>query len=145
MDGWQRRWVLVRHDPPSGSAEPWHYDWFLGPASSRISGDSEMRDVISFRVWERPDAPGLRAFGAQRLSAHRRFYLDHEGPIPGPTDRGCIVKIAEGACDVTETDDRRITLRMRDQDVRIWIGLRIVDDAAPADMSQWRFTLAGGA
>jgi hypothetical protein len=145
MDGWQRRWVLVRHEPPSASPEQWHYDWFLGPASFRVPGDTDMRDVVSFRVWERPDAPGLREFDAQRMAEHRRFYLDHEGRIPGPADRGCVVRIAEGACDVTESGDRRITIRMRDQDVRIWIGRRIVDNAGPPDMSLWRFTLAGGA
>lgn len=83
------RWVLLRHDTPDGR---WHYDWMMEPELAREGA------LITFRVFVRPDDPGVLGFEAQRLPDHRRVYLDYEGPISG--DRGRVSRISEGECQV---------------------------------------------
>jgi hypothetical protein len=79
--------VLLRHELPDGSS---HVDWMIAP--------DEDAKLITFRL-ERPVhalAPG-EVLRAERIGEHRRLYLEHEGPLPGETDRGSVQRIARGS------------------------------------------------
>jgi hypothetical protein len=52
--------------------------------------------LITFRLQERPDGPGLESFTAERLPDHRRAYLDYEGPVSN--GRGRVEKLTQGIC-----------------------------------------------
>jgi hypothetical protein len=78
--------VLLRHELPDGS---WHVDWLIATdATSRL---------ITFRLPRRVDEiTGGEQIRAERLADHRRLYLDHEGPLPGPSQRGTVRRLAHG-------------------------------------------------
>lgn len=83
--------VLLRHELPDGS---WHYDWLIDPIGQ---GESEERNLIAFRLAQRPDEAPFR-FAAERLPDHRRLYLEFEGRVPGRADRGVVHRVSEWQC-----------------------------------------------
>ncbi len=91
------RWVLLRHDVPSGDAREgsggqganWHYDWMIEEEGNER--------LVCFRVMVRVDELGQGArFEGERLADHRREYLEYEGEISG--GRGRVTRVAEGVC-----------------------------------------------
>ncbi len=82
----QVRFVLLHHDWPES-----HWDFLadLAPGSDRIA------------TWSL-DTPleNLQTSGrAQKLADHRRFYLDHEGPVAG--NRGTLKRIKTGMAELS--------------------------------------------
>lgn len=82
-----RRAVLLLH---TINADARHFDWLL----ERDEGaDPDERALISFRCEVRPDgAPA--AFECERISNHRRLYLEFEGALSG--GRGEVERVASG-------------------------------------------------
>lgn len=92
------RWVLLRHDVPSGDAREgsggqgasWHYDWMIEEEGNER--------LVCFRVMVRVDELDRGArFEGERLADHRREYLEFEGEISG--GRGRVKRVAAGKCD----------------------------------------------
>lgn len=90
---------MLRHELPDGSH---HFDWLFEPAPKRgmpSAPDPDERVLIAWRIDRRPDVePGVD-LGAERLPPHRRFYLDHEGPVSG--GRGAVERVASGEAEIT--------------------------------------------
>lgn len=76
--------VLLRHDLPDGS---WHYDWMI-----ERPGDAA-RGLVTFRTGMRVDEV-VGGFEVERLTDHRRAYLEYEGKVTG--GRGTVRRVAEG-------------------------------------------------
>jgi hypothetical protein len=75
-----RRYVILRHEVPPGSARPSHWDWLfdVGPE----------KPLLTWALEELPrDGATLRGFP---LPPHRRQYLDYEGELSG--GRGVVRK-----------------------------------------------------
>ncbi|MDX2114109.1 MAG: hypothetical protein SFZ24_00630 [Planctomycetota bacterium] len=81
--------ALLRHQTPDGSS---HLDWLIARTSSPAGPDD--RCLIALRIRERPDTPLVLELDAERLPDHRWLYLTHEGPLPGPNDRGAVTRLA---------------------------------------------------
>jgi len=58
--------------------------------------------LVTFRVQERIDRPGVGRFVAERLPDHRSAYLDYEGPVSG--GRGTVRRVAAGELEVVRDD-----------------------------------------
>jgi len=70
------RFVILRHDLPTGAARPCHWDLML-----------EQGDLLI--TWACDSPPRLDATtGADKLPDHRHAYLDYEGPVSG--NRGAV-------------------------------------------------------
>lgn len=91
--------MLLRHECPDGSH---HYDWMID-----AGGDG----LTTFRVRERLDSPHLAAFEAERISDHRRAYLEYEGEISG--GRGRVTRVARGRCRVDRLCDHAADLQLQ--------------------------------
>jgi hypothetical protein len=89
------RFVVLRHDCPTGFVRPPHWDFML-----EIGG--------TLRTWALAAEPcASQAAPAQRLADHRLAYLDYEGPISG--DRGSVSRWDRGSYQlVRETADELI-------------------------------------
>jgi hypothetical protein len=100
------RWVLLRHDTPTGG---WHFDWMLERPSgwyADAAGHADSSDragLITFRVFDRPDDHSVDHFAAERLPDHRSAYLTYEGPISA--GRGSVTRLAQGTCEIIRDDD----------------------------------------
>ena len=83
----QFRWVLLRHDVPSGPVREasWHYDWMIEEEGNER--------LVCFRVMERVDELDRGArFEGERLADHRREYLEYEGEISGASGQGAEIQ-----------------------------------------------------
>ncbi|MEL6796692.1 MAG: hypothetical protein AAFO89_07690 [Planctomycetota bacterium] len=79
------RTTVLKHTLPDGS---WHVDWL-------IEVDETPRPrVPTFRLADRPDQLRVPTFTAERLTDHRRLYLDYEGPVSG--GRGHVERLSTG-------------------------------------------------
>lgn len=84
--------VLLRHTTETQT----HLDWLMGfPAED---DRCESGRLWTGRVKLPPSSwPRLRTWLACELPPHRRFYLTHQGPIPGPAFRGVVMRVAQGS------------------------------------------------
>lgn len=131
------RSVLLRHDLPDGS---WHYDWLIDASGVGEPGE---RNVITFRLNCRPDESS-RPFDAERLPAHRRFYLTHEGELPGG-ERGRVVRIAQWDCPLVAQTPRGIEVHLAAAGGTIrLIGAPVRDARSSAWNPIWRFSVVPG-
>lgn len=106
------RWVLLRHDLPSGG---WHFDWML----QRSSG---AEGLLTFRVESRPDQPGFGFFEADRLDDHRTAYLDYEGEVSG--GRGSVRRVASGVLVSLDEEGGRLEVEIDVEGERWrWLGV----------------------
>lgn len=78
------RYVILRHEVPSGSPRGSHWDLMF-----EVDADGELR---TWAVEQSPDSPTVQ--DALALPDHRREYLTYEGPISG--DRGTVARWDEG-------------------------------------------------
>lgn len=124
------RWVLLRHDLPDGSS---HLDWLLEPAP----GASEL---VSFRVQVRPDDPGVTAFVAERIGAHRPLYLDYAGPVSG--GRGTVSPVSRGECTILTDEAWGIEIMLSGRSFTLWRG--VVDGPGSEGAVVYRFDRSGG-
>jgi hypothetical protein len=103
--------VLLRHELPDGSS---HYDWLL-----ETPGQTQ-GPLLTFRVQERIDLPGVREFGAVRLPDHRREYLTYEGEVSG--NRGRVTRVAQGRCAELTLSELRIRVGVTFEASQVWEG-----------------------
>lgn len=94
----------MRHEVPADFGRPSHWDLLLE------------RDANCW-TWAVEHLPG--PFGgsrdglsveALRLPAHRKFYLDHEGPVSG--DRGTVRRELAGECRWISVNDNRVRVQL---------------------------------
>lgn len=116
--------VLLEHTLTDGS---WHLDWMLQRPSPR--GDR----LVTFRVRDRLDTPGVMGWIGERLGDHRAAYLSYEGVISG--GRGTVRRVAAGSCSWVVLDEDRCELDAA------WPGVagRVV--GGRIDAGRWRFEL----
>jgi len=119
--------VLLFHELADGS---WHLDWMLDQPSY-----DEYR-LVTFRVLDRIDEPGLACWSAVRQADHRAAYLTRQGPIS--RNRGTVRRLARGSCSWVERADDRITVDLRWPS---WAG-RVLGRRMEAD--RWTFTVEPG-
>jgi hypothetical protein len=58
-----------------------------------------------------------REIPARRIGAHRKAYLEYEGPVSG--GRGHVRRVAAGTCEVSEAGDQRWRMKLHGGD---WVG-----------------------
>lgn len=118
------RAVLLLHRLPDGSE---HFDWMIEPPGEARGA----LGLVTFRV----DKWGGSRFTAERLSDHRREYLDYEGPVSG--NRGEVRRVARGEVAWQVLDAHRASLTIA------WLGEsepRQYSGAA-AGQGWWEFTV----
>lgn len=93
------RFVILRHEPSVSGGKPLHWDFML-----------ESGDVL--RTWslESEPQPSCVLF-AEELAAHRKDYLDYEGPISG--DRGFVQQWDAGTYEVTREGPAELRVQLR--------------------------------
>ena len=113
------RMVLLRHELPDGTG---HFDWM-------IETENAAEGLVSFRVWDRIDQPGLGVFRALRVADHRSAYLDFQGPVSA--GRGSVSRVATGI--VESIEDNGTSIRVQGSFPGLdatWTGRRIDGDWA---------------
>ncbi len=108
-------WVLLHHQVqnPSGvesdrsqnnlSDRGDHYDLMLSPPESGL--------LWTWAIAVNPLDRGLPLeCEVERLSDHRRVYLEYEGPISG--DRGQVQQVATGSFEVIAWSDQQVAVRI---------------------------------
>ena len=91
----QVRYVVLHH---TGVAEP-HFDFMLAT--------DDTGPLLTWRLSRWPMEVGDVALP---LPAHRRAYLDYEGPVSG--NRGQVKRVAAGTADCVEQDSRVVVVRL---------------------------------
>lgn len=124
------RTAVLRHDLPDGTH---HYDWFIEPMCTNRPHDSgtpeepDDRVLITWRLKAWPIPEGL-LIPAERLTPHRRLYLDYQGPISD--NRGEVRRVDHGLATILiDTPDRFVA------DVTIE-SMRFRTTARPVDKSR---------
>ena len=119
-----RTFVLLRHEMAAGA----HWDLMLD------AGDA-------LATWQIADDPvgWARATGAvrlrvRRLADHRRAYLDYEGPVSG--DRGRVIRMDRGACELLACDARRWEVRLAGD---LLCGVFTLSATGGGDDADWVF------
>ncbi|MBX3405870.1 MAG: hypothetical protein KF869_03810 [Phycisphaeraceae bacterium] len=130
------RWVLLRHTLPDETS---HHDWMLERSGHRDAG------LLTFRLEDgvRPSDRGLRTFSAEHLTPHRCEYLVYEGPVLG--DRGWVVRVESGLCEVIDSPLEGMTVVLYDRDSRVianWRGKMLEPGVQDSMPDRWRFDLA---
>lgn len=139
--------VLLLHELPDGSS---HFDWMIQRA--RGDGGRERRPragkrcLLSFRVSDRIDEPGVGAFRGERIADHRFAYLDYEGPVGGRVGglraklrraRGRVTRLAAGVVVKVKETKGAVIIRARFEggEEHVWAGWLEGD----AGSGRWRF------
>lgn len=92
------RFVVLRHEPGPAGPRELHWDLML----------ERETDLLTWALDSEPVAGA--SIAALELPAHRKHYLDYEGPVSG--ERGSVTQFASGTYVVTQDaeDEWRITL-----------------------------------
>ena len=130
------RWVLLRHTLPDGTS---HHDWMLERSGHKDAG------LLTLRLEDgvRPTERGLHTFSAEQLTPHRREYLEYEGPVSG--DRGRVVRVESGVCEVIDSPLKGMIVVLYDGDSRVianWRGTMLEPGVQDSVSDRWRFDLA---
>jgi hypothetical protein len=97
------RFVLLRHECPTGFAKPSHWDFMLEANGTLLT-------------WELHELPatwggaGGTVVNATRLPDHRLQYLDCEGPLSG--DRGTVQRVASGMYELLSQNEQSIRAKL---------------------------------
>jgi hypothetical protein len=79
--------------------------------------------LVTFRVGERIDLPGVREFAAERLADHRLAYLEYEGEVSG--GRGVVKRVARGEMEVVRDEAEEFEARgSLGETSGVWVGAR---------------------
>ena len=97
------RFALLQHEMPSGSAKPSHVDLLL---EDDLAEDDHCLLTWSIPVWPVAEQP----VAAERLPAHRRSYLDYEGPVS--QGRGRVTRSDGGEYQTLVRDDHQLIVRL---------------------------------
>ena len=90
------RFAILRHETPSGSPRPLHWDFLLEDAGT----------LLTWALAESPATSGPIA--AEALANHRTAYLDYEGPVSG--NRGTVIRWDAGTFQWQRRNDREIVV-----------------------------------
>jgi hypothetical protein len=117
------RFVVLRHDVPSGSGRELHWDFMLE------AGDL----LLTWKLAAEPASDGTSCF-AERLPDHRPIYLVYEGEVSG--GRGTVSRFDGGDYHPIQQDGETVIVRLS--------GARLRGTATLArcgrDDQRWRFT-----
>jgi hypothetical protein len=117
------RFVILRHEPPPGSARPLHWDFMV-----------EQGETL--RTWALAEEPTPdRDIAAEPLADHRLAYLEYEGPISG--NRGHVTQWDRGECSIEESTPGRFVIAAFGRKL---IGRIEVTLAAESETAAWRWT-----
>ena len=122
------RFVVLRHDVPSGVGRGLHWDFML-----------ETGDVLcTWALAEKPEPTGTSCL-AERLDDHRLIYLDYEGNVSG--NRGTVTRLDRGDYTAAEDDsprddDSTVIVRLKG---RLLKGTATLTRCAGEDQ-RWRFS-----
>lgn len=117
--------VVLRHTLADGSA---HFDWmFEDPAQPPGTGK-----LVTFRADIAPaDLPADATLYIDALAAHRRAYLDYEGPVSG--DRGRVERIERFSFTAAEWSNDHALIQLHPHPLRLdrvkadrWSARRLV-------------------
>src|SRR4051812_11438702 len=98
------RFVILRHDTPSGHPRGAHFDLMLEHGGA-------------LWTWSLSEPPALGMTSqAQALADHRLDYLDYEGPLTG--DRGSVQRVEEGEYELLERSQTRVLARLTGKSLR---------------------------
>lgn len=97
------RFVLLRHECPSKSGKPSHWDLMLEDGGALLTWSCEELPVV-----------GGASVAATRLGDHRLAYLEYEGPVSG--DRGEVRRVDGGEFVWMERAESRLVVELRGVD-----------------------------
>ncbi|MCH8879435.1 MAG: hypothetical protein IID34_06075 [Planctomycetes bacterium] len=92
-----RRFVILHH---VGYGRP-HWDFML----------EQDQSLATWRVYHDLLEAGKEEWELFRIEDHRKFYLDHEGPIAG--HRGEVRRVCGGTYELREKNSQTWTIRLR--------------------------------
>ena len=92
-----KRFVILHH---TGCDQP-HWDFLLEQDAS----------LATWQLYHDPLAEGKEEWELFRIEDHRKFYLDHEGPIAG--NRGEVRRVCGGLYELREKNSQAWTIRLR--------------------------------
>jgi len=89
---------------PDGST---HIDWMIAQ-----DGGDKKGELMTFRLKSRLDKVQIgQSILVERISNHRRLYLDYEGPISD--NRGVVSRVAEGVITSQKRDESSWRIEIR--------------------------------
>ncbi len=106
-----KRFVILHHtccDRP-------HWDFLL----------EEEQALATWQLYHDPLAEGKEEWELFRIADHRKFYLDHEGSVPG--DRGEVRRVCGGSYALREKNSQAWTIRLRSAALAGEFELRLAD------------------
>lgn len=114
------RFVILRHQTPTGTARASHWDFML-----------EANDLL--RTWALDQEPQLgHTVSGESLGDHRIAYLDYEGPVSG--GRGHVTQWDRGQYVLLEETDDRLMVQLTGSRLRGTVTLI----RGSKDTRQWR-------
>jgi DNA polymerase Ligase (LigD) len=118
------RFVILRHETPSGFPRESHFDLMLQRANS-------------LRTWAMERLPALgEDVSAERLPDHRLAYLDYEGKVSG--ERGTVSRVDAGDYECLMESETQFVVRVSGQMVRGTLTLIAEED----ETHRWRVSLS---
>jgi hypothetical protein len=121
-----RRFVVLYHETPAGSARETHFDFML-----------EHNGAL--RTWALEKIPATDEFVmAEQLPDHRLAYLEYEGEITG--DRGRVSRVEGGQYELTTESETEITVQLHGG--KMLGALRLTRDNQNAHL--WRVSFTPG-
>lgn len=116
------RFVVLRHECPSGDPRPSHWDFMLEAGGA----------LRTWAVSERPDR-AESAIAAEALADHRLAYLEIEGPLSG--GRGSVTRWDQGEYRTIEWRPNQVVVHLSGAHLTGRAALR----QEPGDAQRWRF------
>jgi hypothetical protein len=121
------RYVILRHEVPTGFERPSHWDLMLEAAGALRTWALELA----------PDADSPQQ--ALALADHRLAYLEIEGPLGGA--RGCVARWDEGSFTTFDENDSQWVVELAGKRLRGRATLtRLPDHEAVRDRQRWVFS-----
>jgi len=108
------QFVILTHDSPD-----LHWDFMLEQETA----------LRTWRLMQKP-VPG-REVDALEIPAHRKHYLDYEGPVSG--DRGTVTRWEHGIYEMIEETPEQIKIELNGQ------RLQVLAILVPQNGDRWRF------
>ena len=92
-----KRFVILHHT----SCDRPHWDFLLEQDAS----------LATWQLYHDPLAEAKEEWELSRIADHRKFYLDHEGPVPG--NRGEVQRVCSGTYALLEKNSQAWTIHLR--------------------------------
>ncbi len=105
------RFVLLHHT----SCDRPHWDFLL-----------EQEDALAtWQLYHDPLAEGKEEWELFRIADHRKFYLDHEGPLSD--NRGDLLRVCGGTYELCEQNSQAWTVRLSSAELAGEFELRLAE------------------